>query len=108
MDGSSVWKIKTNLAGILLGKRKYALKYSPKQAEILHYHFIFEIPGFPIGKGELVVSNLWPCRPNETDYILGRNWSSDPPDPELGDGKLPGGKTLLKWRNDILMDWAKR
>ncbi|WP_168171931.1 hypothetical protein [Algoriphagus sp. A40] len=29
-------------------------------------------------------------------------------DPALFDGKLQGGKTIQKWRNEILMDWAER
>ncbi len=94
--------------GYYLGNGKYALRYSPKQAEVLRYRFTSEIPGFPNGEGELVVSNLWPGKPNETDYPLGPNWYSDSSDPQLYDGKLQGGKTILKWRNDILMDWAKR
>lgn len=94
--------------GYYLGNGNYALKYSPKQAEILRYRFTSEIPGFPNGEGELVVSNLWPGEPNETDYRLGPNWYSDTSDPALYDGKLQGGKTILKWRNDILMDWGKR
>lgn len=94
--------------GYYLGDGSYAIYYAPKQAEILRYHFTSDIPGFPNDKGELVVSNLWPGKPNETDYLLGKNWYSDSSDPEKYDGKLQGGKTLLKWRNDILADWAKR
>lgn len=63
---------------------------------------------FPTGEGELVVSNLWPGKPNETDYRLGPKWYSDSPDPELIDCKLQGGKTILNWRNDILMEWANQ
>lgn len=94
--------------GYYLGNGNYAIKYAPKQAEILRYHFTSEIPGFPKRAGELVVSNLWPGKPNEPDYLLGSNWYSDSSDPDLYDGKLQGGKTILKWRNDILMDWADR
>lgn len=94
--------------GYYLGDGKYSIYYAPKQAEILRYQITSEIPGFPKGEGEMVVSNLWPGKPNETDYLLGKNWYSDSSDPEKYDGKLQGGKTLLKWRNDILADWAKR
>jgi hypothetical protein len=94
--------------GYYLGDGNYSIHYAPKQAEILKYQFTSEIPGFPKGAGELVVSNRWPGKPNETDYLLGSNWYSDSSDPEKYDGKLQGGKTILKWRNDILMDWAKR
>jgi hypothetical protein len=94
--------------GYYLGNGNYAIKYAPKQAEILRYNFTSEIPGFPKEKGELVVSNLWPGKSNKTDYILGPNWYSDSSDPSLYDGKLQGGKTILKWRNKVLMEWAAR
>ncbi|WP_262481064.1 DUF5060 domain-containing protein [Algoriphagus alkaliphilus] len=94
--------------GYYLGNGNYAINYAPKQAEILRYHITSKIPGSPALAGELVVSNRWPGKPNETDYLLGKNWYSDSSDPEKYDGKLQGGKTLLKWRNDILADWGKR
>ena len=86
----------------------YAINYAPKQAEILRYQITSKIPGFPTQAGELVVSNRWPGKPNETDYLLGSNWYSDSSDPELYDGRLQGGKTILQWRNEVLTDWAKR
>jgi hypothetical protein len=94
--------------GYYLGDGKYSINYAPKQAEILRYQITSEIPGFPKGEGEMVVSNLWPGKPNETDYLLGSNWYSDSSDPNFYDGKLQGGKTILKWRNEVLTDWAER
>lgn len=94
--------------GYYLGGGNYSIRYVPKQAETLHFEFTSQIPGFPIGKGQLVVSNLWPGKPNETDYWLGENWHSDSSKPELYDGRLQGGKTILKWRNEVLRDWAER
>lgn len=94
--------------GFYLGDGIYAINYAPKQAEILRYQITSKIPGFPTQAGELVVSNRWPGKPNETDYLLGSNWYSDSSDPELYDGRLQGGKTILKWRNEVLTDWAIR
>lgn len=94
--------------GYYPGDGTYSINYAPKQAEILKYQFTSEIPGFPKGEGEMVVSNLWPGKPNESDCLLGKNWYSDSSDPKKYDGKLQGGKTLLKWRNNILAVWAKR
>jgi len=94
--------------GYYLGNGNYAINYAPKQAEILRYQISSKIPGFPTQAGELVVSNRWPGKPNDTDYLLGPNWYSDSSDPERYDGKLQGGKTILKWRNEVLTDWAKR
>ena len=101
-------KTKQIWPGYYLGEGNYSIRYVPKQAETLHFEFTSQIPGFPIGKGQLVVSNLWPGKLNETDYMLGGNWYSDSSDPDRYDGKLQGGKTILKWRNEILTDWAER
>jgi hypothetical protein len=94
--------------GYYLGNGNYAINYAPKQAEILRFQITSKIPGFPAQAGELVVSNRWPGKPNDTDYLLGPNWYSDSSDPERYDGKLQGGKTILKWRNEVLTDWAAR
>lgn len=94
--------------GYYFGSGRYAVKYAPKQAEILDYRFTSDIPNFVFQEGKLVVANLWPGRKGVTDYKLGANWYSDKTDPLLYDGKIQGGKTILKWRRDILVDWAKR
>lgn len=101
-------KTKQIWPGYYLGGGNYSIRYVPKQAETLHFEFTSEVSGFPIGKGQLVVSNLWPGKPNETDYLLGENWYSDSRDPDLYDGRLQGGKTILHWRNEVLTDWAER
>jgi len=36
------------------------------------------------------------------------NWFIDNPDPALQEGKYPGAKTVNKWRQDYLRDWAER
>jgi hypothetical protein len=94
--------------GYYVGKREYAIKYAPKQAEILSYSFTSTIPDFVFPGGKLVVTNLWPGKKHVTDYTLGANWYTDKSDPGLYDGKIQGGKTILKWRSEILLDWAKR
>ncbi|WP_026966907.1 nucleoside hydrolase-like domain-containing protein [Algoriphagus terrigena] len=94
--------------GYYLGKGVYALQYAPKQAETLTFHFTSSVPGFPESDGQLVVSNLWPGKANPNDYLLGENWYSDRSDPALFDGKLQGGKTIQRWRNEVLLDWAER
>jgi hypothetical protein len=95
-------------AGYYLGGRQYGLKYVPKQAEILSYQFTSDIPGFPVQQGKLVIENRWPGKSHSTDYKLGANWYTDKADPLLYDGKIQGGKTVSKWRKDVLLNWAKR
>jgi hypothetical protein len=95
-------------SGFYLGNGEYALKYTPKQAETFNYKLTSDIPGFPSQEGQLVVTNLWPGKKSPSDYQLGDNWFTDKGDANLYDGKIQGGKTLSKWRSDILLDWAKR
>jgi hypothetical protein len=96
-------------AGYYIGSGNYALKYVPKQAETVIYKFTSNLPYFSKEEGKLVVDNSWPGkRKYPSDYKLGKNWYSDRADPELYDGKIQGGKTILKWRKNILLDWAKR
>ncbi len=95
-------------AGFYLGNGRYGIKYVPKQAETLSYRFTSDIPGFPVQQGTLVVTNLWPGKSNTTDYKLGANWFTDKSNPQLYDGKIQGGKTVSKWKNAVLLEWAKR
>ena len=94
--------------GYYLKNGKYAVKYVPKQAETVVYKFTSDIAGFREKEGKLVVTNLWPGKRHATDYALGPNWYTDKADPRLYDGRIQGGQTISKWRNQILLDWAKR
>lgn len=94
--------------GFYLGKGQYRLRYVPKQAEVLSYKFTSDIPGFPVKEGKLVVTNSWPGKSSSTDYILGGRWFTDLADPQFFDGKIQGGKTVSKWKHDVMSEWAKR
>lgn len=95
-------------AGFYLGRGEYALKYIPKQAELIHYRFSSTIPGFTAASGTLVVTNQWPGKKHATDYLPGNNWYTDKSDLALYDGKIQGGKTTAVWRQAVLADWASR
>ena len=84
------------------------VRYTPKQAETISYTITSTIPGFTEQAGQFVVDNIWPGKIRKTDYRLGPHWYTDRSDPKLYDGKIQGGLTIKKWRNDIMMDWAKR
>ncbi|MBE7168969.1 MAG: DUF1593 domain-containing protein [Williamsia sp.] len=94
--------------GYYKGEGNYVVRYAPKQSETLSYSITSSIPGFPEQSGQLVVDNLWPGKARKTDYPLGPHWYTDRGDPQLYDGKIQGGITVKKWRNQVLQDWAKR
>lgn len=95
-------------SGYHLGNGEYVVRYAPKRAETLRYEISSEIPGLSGLNGEFVVSNIWPGNSSENEYVLGDNWYSDPASPNLFDNGWQGAKTVLKWRNDALSDWANR
>ncbi|MGE9310124.1 nucleoside hydrolase-like domain-containing protein [Niabella sp. CJ426] len=94
--------------GYYTGNGVFSLRYIPKKAETLHYTFTSDIKELDGKKGTIVVANLWPGKRGAADYRLGNHWYSDKPDTGLYFGKLQGGKTISKWRNAILTDWAGR
>lgn len=94
--------------GYYLGNGNYSVRYIPKQAETIKYELTSEISNFPTGDGQLTVTNRWPGKENVEDYSLGSNWYSDRTDPTLYHGRIQGGKTVSKWRQQVLLDWAKR
>jgi Protein of unknown function (DUF1593)/Domain of unknown function (DUF5060) len=95
-------------AGFYAGDGNYVIRYCPKQTEALTYKISSPIEGFVQQDGSMFVSNIWPNKPLNTDYKLGKNWYTDRANPTLFDGQWQGAKTTLKWRNDALLDWAKR
>jgi hypothetical protein len=94
--------------GFYKGDGNYVVRYSPKRTETLTYKVTSAIPGFKVQEGTFFVDNIWPGKDRPDNYQLGSNWYTDRPNPELYDDIWQGGKTVLKWRNDVLLDWAKR
>lgn len=94
--------------GYYLGSGKYVVRYAPKQAEEISYEITSKIKKFPAIKGQLVVKNTWPGSASFFDYELGDNWFTDKSAPEFFDGQWQGAKTVLKYRNDALLDWSER
>lgn len=95
-------------AGYYLGNGIYGIKYSPKQAEVISYDISSAIPGFKAVKGQFVVKNEWPGPGSKDDYKLGKNWFTDRPDASLFYDNQQGARTVSKWREAVLRDWATR
>lgn len=94
--------------GYYMGDGQYAIRYAPKKAESLTYEITSGIEGFPVQSGELIVSGGWPGSKSEDDYLPGANWYTDRADAEEYDRGWQGAMTVLKWREDALLDWAQR
>lgn len=94
--------------GYYLGQGKYGIRYSSKRPEKGYYKTISDIPGFTAQEGEYISVNPWPGEQKSGDILLGENWYGDKPDPELFYGEQQGARTVSKWREEFLLDWAKR
>ncbi len=94
--------------GTPLGDGRYMIRYSPKQPAVLPYVISASLPGFRPVEGQLVVDDLWPGLPCDSDYPLGPTWYTDRPDRDLYDGKWQGYKTVSRWRDSVLADWHSR
>lgn len=94
--------------GFYLGEGNYAIRYIPKQTETITYTITSPIENFGTYSGQFFVSNEWPSKASSTDYKLGDNYYTDKRDSALFHGIWQGGKTVLKWRENVLMDWKKR
>lgn len=94
--------------GYYLGDGNYSVRYIPKQAEVLQYHFTSNLQEINNKKGAIVVENLWPGPQTEAGYVLGDHWYSDLQHEQYYEGRIQGGKSISQWRSKALEDWAKR
>lgn len=99
---------KQSWPGYYLGNGIYAVRYSSKKPETGSYTIISDIPELNGQSGQYTSTIPWPGKPNSDDYILGENWYSDVVDPDLFIDEQQGAKTISKYREAFLMDWAKR
>ena len=94
--------------GYYLGNGVYVVRYSSKKPEVGNYLLHSAIKELDGQKGAYVSTVPWPGKPNKNDYPLGKNWYSDLPNPALFLGEQQGARTISKYREAYLSDWAKR
>lgn len=94
--------------GYYLGNGVYGVRYSSKKPETGTYVTHSEVPALNGQKGSIVSTIPWPGKPGKDDYRLGANWYSDKEDPALFLGEQQGARTVSKFREAYLTDWAKR
>lgn len=95
--------------GYYLGKGRYVARYSTYRTGKQPYTITSSVvPGFKPVEGAVTIDNLWPGKPNETDYKLGHDWYTDKQAPSLFWKNCQGAQTVNKWRNDVMEDWGKR
>ena len=99
---------KQNWDGYYLGEGVYGIRYAAKAPATLEYTITSAITELDGIRGCFVVNELWPGTYSENSYPLGNNWFTDKKAPDLFNGKWQGFKTVSKWREEVLTDWATR
>lgn len=94
--------------GYYLGKGNYGVRYSSKKPETGTYLTPSKIPELNAQAGQYISVTPWPGEVDPNDYVLGSNWYSDRLEPQLFIGEQQGAKTVSKYREAFLLDWAKR
>lgn len=67
-----------------------------------------DIPELNGQTGSYVSVAPWPGKPGPNDFKPGNQWDGDRLEPELFLGPQQGAKTVARYREEYLMDWAKR
>jgi hypothetical protein len=94
--------------GYYLGNGIYGVRYSSKKPEKSSYIIHSSISELNGLKGQYVSTAPWPGKLGKDDYILGKQWYGDLPNSELFLEDQQGARTISKFRNEYLSDWAKR
>ncbi|MEP4533752.1 MAG: nucleoside hydrolase-like domain-containing protein [Cyclobacteriaceae bacterium] len=94
--------------GFYLGNGQYGVRYSPKRPETGSYETFSRIQELNAQTGQYVSITPWPGKQSIDDYKLGTNWYGDRPDSDLFLGDQQGAKTVSRFREEFLMDWADR
>lgn len=94
--------------GYYLGNGEYIVRYVPKVSARHTYTVTSGISSLNGLSGSFYTGNQWPGKHGPTDFALGANWYTDIPDANQYENGWQGAKTVSKWRNTVLRDWAVR
>ena len=93
--------------GFYAGSGIFKVRFSPKRIGNWKYEIKCTSKTLYGQSGEFVSVNPWPGDENAQNMRL-NNWWSDKTDEDLYLDQYQGAKTISKWREDYLVDWAKR
>jgi hypothetical protein len=79
--------------------------YSPKEAKKWEYTIRSTNPKLSGQSGSF--TSHWPA-PKQSPSSRYPNWWTDDPDPALAEGVKQGAKTVSRWREEFLSDFAQR
>ncbi|MBL9190660.1 MAG: DUF1593 domain-containing protein [Opitutaceae bacterium] len=82
-------------------------RFCAKAAQVFRYTIHGNIPALDGKTGEITAFRTPPDAANRPDTSR-PNWWTDDPSPEFADGAHDGTKTVNRWREDYLRDFAER
>lgn len=94
------------LAGHIDGGKVH-FRFSPKSAETFHYKIVSNLPTPDQKTGAITATPTAPSRAQQPDRQW-PNWWVDNPDPRYAEPPHIGVKTVNRWREDFLRDFADR
>lgn len=98
---------KQRIDGFYAGGGIFKVRFVPKRIGDWKYVVNCSAKNLQGQTGEFVSANPWPGAENDENVKL-NNWWSDRLEKDLYLGQYQGGKTVSKWREDFLSDWAER
>jgi hypothetical protein len=108
-ENQEIWMeiARQRIDGFYEGNGVYKVRFVPKDPGSWNYVINCSNKQLHGLKGEFISSNPWPGTPHPENIKL-NNWWSDKLDDELYLGVYQGAKTISKWREAYLNDWAER
>ncbi|MBX2816681.1 MAG: DUF1593 domain-containing protein [Saprospiraceae bacterium] len=94
--------------GYAIGNGTYVVRYSSKRPESEQYHVSSKIKELEGLSGFYRSTIPWPSEQDEDDWVLGDHWYTDVREPDMFIGFQQGAKTVARYREAFLLDWAKR
>jgi len=82
-------------------------RFSPKDAKMYNYTVRSNVPALDGKTGEFTSFRPAPDAAQRPSSRL-TNWWTDDPSPEMAEGPHIGARTVSRWREDFLRDFAKR
>lgn len=95
------------IGGFYAGNGVFKVRFVPKR--VGNWKYVVNCSAKSLGgqTGEFVSVNPWPGKENLENVKL-NNWWSDRLEKDLYIGQYQGAKTVSKWREIFLSDWARR